>query len=233
MYDQGFQPIREARLKRMIELGILPPGSPMAPMDTGRFKSWDDMTPERHADWTGRMQVYAAQIDHMDQQVGRLLAELQKLNIADNTLADFSVRQRRRQRGSEQEPARRGDWHAGFVPRLRPAVGNGVSNTPWRLHKTTCYEGGISTPLVAPLAGRDTGGDGRHVDPAAGARDRSAADISGTGRNHVSDQTRRTIAGRSQHPRSAAAGGIPTAPTASISGNTKATAASATGSGNW
>jgi arylsulfatase A-like enzyme len=167
VYDHGFQPIREQRLKHMIELGILPPGSPMAPMDTGRFKAWEDMTPERHKDWTGRMQVYAAQIDHMDQQIGRLLAELNTLHLTDNTLVIFLSDNG----GANEDPNKSKpgavigtrDSYRGYD---RPWAT--VSNTPWRLHKTTCYEGGISTPLVARWpAGIPTAMDGTYIRPPA------------------------------------------------------------------
>ena len=57
-----------------------------------------------------------------------------------------AARQRRSRTASEP---RRGDRHPGFSYRGYDRPWATVSNTPWRLHKVTCYEGGISTPLVA------------------------------------------------------------------------------------
>ncbi|MFT3785455.1 MAG: arylsulfatase [Tepidisphaeraceae bacterium] len=146
-YNTGFQVMREQRLQRMIDLGILPAGSGMAPMDRGNVRGWRDMNDEQQHDWRGRMEVYAAQTDHMDQQIGRVLKELDRQGIADNTLVLFVS-----DNGGAAEDPNRGkpgseigtrDSYRGYG---RPWAS--VSNTPWRRHKVTAYEGGISTPLL-------------------------------------------------------------------------------------
>ena len=148
VYDRGWQAIRVARLKKMIGLGLLPAGSPMAPMDRGMAKPWGELTDEQRKQWSRRMEVYAAQVDHMDQQVGRLLAELKRLGVERDTLVVFLS-----DNGGAAEDPNRGqpgaeigtrDSYRGYA---RPWAT--VSNTPWRLHKVTPFEGGISTPLLA------------------------------------------------------------------------------------
>ena len=147
-YDAGWQPIRVARLKKMTELGIVPPGSPMCPMDRGQARPWDQLTDAQRKQWARRMEVYAAQVDHMDQQIGRVLAELHKLNVEQNTLVLWLS-----DNGGAAEDPNRGDPDAEIGTRdsyrgyARPWAT--VSNTPWRYHKVTNYEGGISTPLLA------------------------------------------------------------------------------------
>ena len=151
-YDRGWQAIRIDRLRKQIELGLLPPGASMTPMDRGSAKPWDQLTDEKRHEWARRMEVYAAQIDHMDQQVGRLLLELDKLGVTKNTLVLFLSDNG----GAAEDPNRSGhddeigsrDSYRGYA---RPWAT--VSNTPWKFHKVTCYEGGISTPLVVRWPG--------------------------------------------------------------------------------
>ena len=147
-YDQGWQAIREERLRRMIRLGIVPDGFKMAPMDRGRNKPWHELTDEQREQWARRMEVYAAQTEHMDRQIGRLLDEIKRLGIESNTLVIFMS-----DNGGAAEDPNGGDKSARIGSRdsfrgyARPWAT--VSNTPWRHHKTSAYEGGISTPLIA------------------------------------------------------------------------------------
>ena len=151
-YDAGWQPIRDARHKRMKELGLVPDSQKMAPMDRGNARPWEDVSPENKANWSGRMEVYAAQITHLDAQIGRVLESLQSLGLDDNTLVVFLS-----DNGGAAEDPNGGDKSAPLGSRDsfrgygRPWAT--VSNTPFRLHKTTPYEGGISSPFIARLPG--------------------------------------------------------------------------------
>jgi arylsulfatase len=146
-YDAGWPETRVARLKRMVELGIVPAGQELSPMDRGVQKPWDEMTDDQRKQWSRRMEVYAAQIDHMDQQIGRLLAELDHLGKTRDTIVLWLS-----DNGGAAEDPNSGDPNAEIGTRdsyrgyARPWAT--VSNTPWRHHKVTDYEGGISTPLV-------------------------------------------------------------------------------------
>lgn len=147
-YDQGWQPIREARLKRMIRLGVVPPGQKMSPMDRGRFKPWNQLTEAQRKQWSRRMEVYAAQTEHMDRDIGKVMDVLNRLGVAQNTLviclSDNGGAAEDPNRGDHSVPIGDRDSFRGYA---RPWAT--VSNTPWRLHKTTAYEGGISTGLIA------------------------------------------------------------------------------------
>ncbi len=148
VYDAGFQAMRVARLKRMKALGVVPERQAMAPMDLGQARPWAQMTDDRRKEWARRMEVYAAQTTHMDTGVGRLLAELEKLGVDRNTLVVFLS-----DNGGAAEDPNSGDKTVPIGDRdsfrgyARPWAT--VSNTPWRHHKVTAYEGGISTPLLA------------------------------------------------------------------------------------
>lgn len=147
-YDHGWQAIRDARMKRMRELKIVPADAPMAPMDRGTVPAWDQLSDAQRSEWSLRMSIYAAQISILDANIGRLMAELSRLGVADNTLVLFVS-----DNGGAPEDPHRGKPGAELGTRdsfwgyARPWAT--VSNTPWRLHKVTPYEGGISSPAIA------------------------------------------------------------------------------------
>jgi arylsulfatase len=96
------------------------------------------------------MAIYAAQIDRMDQGVGRLVARLKELDAFDNTLILFLA--------DNGGCAEGGIW--GF-DRQEGELGTdesyssyglawaNASNTPFRRYKHWVHEGGTATPLVA------------------------------------------------------------------------------------
>ena len=96
------------------------------------------------------MALHAAMIDRIDQEIGRVLAQLRKMKALDNTLIFFLS-----DNGASAEIMVRTDGHD---PAAEPGsaasylcLGPGwstTSNTPFRRHKTWVHEGGISTPLV-------------------------------------------------------------------------------------
>jgi arylsulfatase len=147
-YDAGWQAIRQQRLRRMIDLGLLPASATMAPMDRGRQKPWNQLTDDQRREWSLRMSVYAAQVTRLDASIGRLLDRLDQLGVADNTLvlflSDNGGAAEDPHRGTPGAPLGSRDSFWGYA---RPWAS--VSNTPWRLHKITAYEGGISTPAIA------------------------------------------------------------------------------------
>jgi arylsulfatase A-like enzyme len=160
-YDAGWQSIREARLKKMIQLGIVPAGQTMSPMDRGNARPWDELSDDKKKEWARRMEVYAAQTEHLDRDIGRLLEEIKKMGVEKNTVVIFLS-----DNGGAAEDPNGGDKSAPIGDRdsfrgyARPWAT--VSNTPWRRHKVTAYEGGISTPLIVRWpAGIDPDKDGK------------------------------------------------------------------------
>jgi len=113
------------------------------------------------------MATYAAMVDRLDQGVGRLLATLDELGVADNTVvmflsdnggsAEFLKENGRAE--SELKTTRDGQpVKVGNLPGLEPGgpqtfmsydvQWSNVSNSPFRLHKHWVHEGGISTPFI-------------------------------------------------------------------------------------
>ena len=152
-YDGGYEPIRAARFARMKTLGLIDPKWDLSPAP----ESWSQQSDKA---WEARcMEVYAAQIDRMDQGIGRIIDALKASGQLDNTLILFL-----QDNGACAEP--RGRTAGDAVPKgTRGGVGvmpggpdtfiaygrnwANVSNTPFREYKHWVHEGGISTPLIA------------------------------------------------------------------------------------
>jgi len=79
-YDVGYEPIHRARLEKMKQLGLIDPKWQPALLK-GNWASVSNKA------WEARcMEVYAAQLDRMDQGIGRVVDELRRQGTLDNTL---------------------------------------------------------------------------------------------------------------------------------------------------
>ena len=170
-YLEGWDSIRQTRYEHQIKAGII--NTPLSPPDRDigppytfdnlailgegevhRPVPWDTLTDEQKRFQAAKMGIYAAMIDDADQSVGRIIAELKKHDLFDNT-AIFILSDN----GSSAEIMVRGDGHDPHAPLGSAAsylcLGPGwstVANTPFRLHKVWTHEGGISTPLIVHWA---------------------------------------------------------------------------------
>ncbi|TWT51875.1 Arylsulfatase [Thalassoglobus neptunius] len=83
VYDEGYRAIRQARLDRLKELGLVRPDTEL-PADA---ENWNEV---EHREWEiACMQVYAAMVDNMDQGIGRIVEKLEELGALDDTLIFF------------------------------------------------------------------------------------------------------------------------------------------------
>jgi arylsulfatase len=166
----GWDALREARWKRLTELGlihcplsdfdpaIVPPYNLSAEVLTERIGSgevahavpWDSLTDEQRRFQATKMAIHAAMIDRMDRELGRVLDQLKAMGAYDNTVVLFMS-----DNGASAEQLIRGDGHdtsaapgsAGSYLGLGPGFSS-LANTPFRLHKIWTNEGGISSPLI-------------------------------------------------------------------------------------
>ncbi|MFN3151532.1 sulfatase-like hydrolase/transferase [Bremerella sp.] len=169
-YVDGWDKLREERLKRMRTLGIVPQDTKLSTrspfFDWGAadgvpIPSWNSLPAERRADLARRMAIYAAMIDRMDDNIGRILTDLEQNKELANTLIIFT-----------SDNGACAEWDPfGFDIKSSPhnklhssdelnqmggpgtfhSVGSGwanASNTPWRLFKHFNHEGGTAVPCI-------------------------------------------------------------------------------------
>jgi arylsulfatase len=151
-YRDGWQMVREARFKRMRELGVIDQRVALAPMDRGNVPPWDRLSDAQRDEWDLRFAVYAAMTEAMDRGVGRVMQALRDAKVEQNTLvlflSDNGGAPEDPNRGAASQPTGSRDSFRGYA---RPWAT--VSNTPLRYHKVTNYEGGISAPLIVHWPG--------------------------------------------------------------------------------
>jgi len=165
-YRKGWDAVRTARHESLKGMGIVDPKWEITPRDE-QAPPWSDISVQ---DWEDlRMAVYAAQIDRLDQGVGRIMAELERQGIAENTLviflsdnggcAEFLAEDGTRRNHSAKRETRDGrPMKIGNLPGREPGPDDtymsydlpwaNASNTPFRLYKHWVHEGGIGTPMI-------------------------------------------------------------------------------------
>ena len=88
VYDQGWHQLRQARLKKAIELDVVADTTQAVSMPT--TEDWDSLSDERKRYEAKRMAVYAAMIEAMDHHIGRLVDHLKRIGKYENTLFIFT-----------------------------------------------------------------------------------------------------------------------------------------------
>ena len=86
-YDAGPEALREQRLARLRKLGLVAAG--VTPHPLVDVPAWRSLTSEQRADSARRMEVYAAMVDSLDRNVGRLIDRLRANGQYDDTLIVF------------------------------------------------------------------------------------------------------------------------------------------------
>jgi arylsulfatase len=123
----------------------------LGPGEVNRPLPWDELTDEQRRFQATKMAIHAAMVDRMDQEIGRIIAQLKAMKAFENTVIFFAS-----DNGASAEIMVRNGGHDPSAPlgseKSYLCLGPGFSsacNTPFRRHKTWVHEGGISTPLIA------------------------------------------------------------------------------------
>ena len=170
IYSAGWDTLRDDRLANQIAQGIFALGTPLSDRsasDSG-IPDWSSLTQPQKDDLILRMAVYAAQVELLDQGVGKLIDAVRDPagdgtgpgndsdNMMDDTLFVFL----------SDNGAVGGDWdgsgnisnwdNAASATGVRYGTGwANLSDTPFRRFKTDTYEGGIASPLIVSGYGVD------------------------------------------------------------------------------
>jgi arylsulfatase len=172
-YDQGWDQIRTARLERQRKMGIVPETTQLPPLSFGA-DPWETLSPLQKRVYARYMEVYAGIISNMDDNVGRLMAALERLGVRENTLVlVFS------DNGGSPEGTPTGSPNILAAVTNRPVplekanelydvMGEDAtfphypmgwacaSNTPYRKYKQYVHLGGVADPLIASWPARIT-----------------------------------------------------------------------------
>ena len=146
VYSSGYKAIRDARFERQKKMGLVDSSTKLTEL-TGE---WEKLSDAQKKIEERSMEVYAAMIDRVDQNIGKVLAKVKELGQEDNTLILFASDNG----GSSENVGNMGN-------KTNPVIGEmdnwkslggkwaNVSNTPFKKFKNYSMEGGICTPLVA------------------------------------------------------------------------------------
>jgi arylsulfatase A-like enzyme len=146
-YKQGWSALRDERIRRERELGIIDPAWKPAPLPDA-VRQWEQLTPAEQDRFDHLMAVYAAVVHRMDRAVGDLVAGLKQRGVLDNTLILFmSDNGGNAESGpggrTEGDPTTAAsNWFCGESWAF-------LENVPFRKYKHYNHEGGIATPLIA------------------------------------------------------------------------------------
>lgn len=168
-FNEGWDNLRQERLNRMMDMNIIDKEWELSSRDS-TVSPWEQI---KNKEWElKRMEVYAAQIDSMDQGIGRIISALEKNGQLQNTLIIFLsdnggceepigtlMTKWMINEGSGREFTRSGEKvRFGNKKKIIPGTENtyqsygaawaNLSNCPFRKYKHWTHEGGIATPFI-------------------------------------------------------------------------------------
>ena len=180
-YDTGWDILRQERYRRQMEIGLFPAGTRLAPrnFEPGlEVPAWSDLPADEQRLFARFQEVYAAMVDNIDQNLGRLLATVEAFGELDNTIVVFTsdnggtaeggprgtrsyfsqfaqvVMQRRLPDAWPRDVARNPDLIGGPQAAVHYPRGWGMaSNTPFRLYKGHTFAGGVRVSFRRAVAG--------------------------------------------------------------------------------
>ena len=148
VYDKGYEFIRKARYGRQLKMGLF--DREFAPLSNPEHEEWKYLSDQEKEEEALRMQIHAAMVDRMDQNIGRLLQKLEELRKLENTLIIFLV-----DNGASHERPRKKVWDpeaewgsVGSFEAIGQSWANAI-NSPFKKWKVQGMEGGICTPMIA------------------------------------------------------------------------------------
>jgi len=170
-FAKGWDQLRKERYQRQKAMGLIDAQWEISPRDPA-VPPWETLSRDMQEWEARRMETYAAMVDCLDRNVGRVVEALEKTGQLENTLILFLS-----DNGASAEgrgPITRPDGtpggdHPAIIPGsdktwMHYGVGwANVSTTPFRLYKHWTHEGGIATPFIAHWPKRiTTRGEIRH-----------------------------------------------------------------------
>ena len=157
-YSAGYDAIRQERLARMKQMGLLPEQVQASLPMAGGLPSWDQLTEEQKKIEARSMEIYAAMVDNMDHHIGRVIDYLKATGEYDNTFILF-FSDNGADGNSPQDLPGNDVWMKDFDNSLANMGRRGsfiaygpqwaqVSTTPFPFFKGLTSQGGIQVPAI-------------------------------------------------------------------------------------
>ncbi len=162
-FDRGWDVLREQRLRALKDLGIVAEDAVAFPR-LESVEAWDEMSPDERQLAARDMEVYAAMIDYMDEQIQRVFDYLKEIGEYDNTMIIFFSDNGANGHPQTVYPGQTEEHMASFDNSLEnrglrnsfiePGPGwSQASTAPSRMFKGFTSEGGIRAPFLVKLPG--------------------------------------------------------------------------------
>ena len=164
VYAGGYDAVRNQRIERMRAAGLIEAGQVPAPRHP-EWPAWEELTDEQRKLEVRRMQLYAAMVDALDYNIGRLVQYLKDVGEYDNTFIMFFS-----DNGAEGNNPHDLGTNPVWVPanfdnsyenmgKSGSYVSTGpgwahVSNTPFHMYKGFPTQGGLVSPAIAVFPGK-------------------------------------------------------------------------------
>jgi arylsulfatase len=155
-YDEGYEVLRQQRFKNWVAKGFGPKDASLPNLPPG-FRPWSALTTEERAASSRTMEVYAAMVERMDTEVGRVLKYLEDSGQMRNTIVVFQS-----DNGAEggamggNDPTRDNSLRNIGRSNSWVTVGTGwatATGAPYYLLKYSAAEGGVHVPAFVSGAG--------------------------------------------------------------------------------
>ena len=176
-FDMGWDEARKIIHQKQLKMGIIPPGTKLTKR-TNTLPAWDDLNDGERKLYARQMEVFAAMLDHVDAQIGKMIEVLKRTGQYDNTMIIVTA-----DNGSSGEGGLSGSFNETYVlnglqtpfeanmehyaewggPNTYPHFHAGwalAGNTPFQYFKQVVHRGGVQDPLIIswPAKIKDRGG---------------------------------------------------------------------------
>ena len=165
VFTKGWDATRSDRLKRQVELGVVPDGTALTER-LAEVRAWEDLDSTEQDVFTHLQAAFAGFLEHADAQIGRVVEALKAMDLYQNTIVLVMS-----DNGASREGGPTGDVdcnapysgvrrpaveQVSLLPKLGGPLGGAhypegwamAGNTPFRRYKQFVDLGGVRSPLV-------------------------------------------------------------------------------------
>lgn len=169
IYAKGWDLIRQERFERLKTLGSIPFDAELPPRPDS-VRAWDDLSEEEQKVEAKRMAVYAAMIEVLDDNIGRLVDHLKEIGeyertvifvLSDNGGAYLAAGSNAKQKYVADNFTGIDNYENMGNPTSFISAVEGwgmVNNTPFKAYKGDTYEGGVHTAAFVHYPKSDVAG---------------------------------------------------------------------------